>query len=62
MKVLVIFHCNEWKDYSSMRLIGVTDEWNFESAKRHIKANMGYTEQDWETYIYVEERELNVMF
>lgn len=52
--VYVIFHCNEWHEYSSMRLIGVASEENFTEVMEKIREKLGYSEQDMQDYIYWE--------
>lgn len=58
-KLYALFHCDEWKTYSSMRFIGVVDEEHLEKAKRKIKREQGYTKEDMETYIYIKEIDMN---
>lgn len=53
--VFVIFDCDQWKSKQSMRLIMVSSEEKLESNLATIKADHGYTDEDMETYIYVEE-------
>lgn len=59
MDVYVIYHCNAWKERSSFRLIGVVQERNVDEAYDVIKKECGYTNEDMETYIYVERVLLN---
>lgn len=59
MKVMVIFHCNEWQSYDSFRLIGVATKSNLKKALNKIKKVCNYTDDDMKTYIAVEEQELN---
>ena len=53
MTLYVLFHCDEWKSYSSMRFIGVVDKEHLEKSLRKIKQEQGYTKEDMETYIYM---------
>lgn len=55
----VINHCNEWHEYSSFHLIGVVDENHLEKALKQIKRDCGYSKQDMQDYIDVNEILLN---
>lgn len=55
----VLFHCDAWKSYSSMRFIGVVDEEHLEKALRKIKREQQYSNEDMETYIFDKEINLN---
>ena len=59
MKVFVINHCNEWHEYSSFKFIGVVDEDNIDFTLSQIKKECDYTDEDMETYIDINEVELN---
>lgn len=59
MKVYVINHCNEWHDYSSFRLIGVVEENELDGALEQIKKECDYNDEEMETYIDINEVELN---
>ena len=59
MKVYVLFHCDEWKSYSSYRLIGVVSELCLENAYRKIKEECNYDDEEMETYIAVEECDMD---
>lgn len=59
MQVLVWFDCDEWKSYSSCRLIGVCDKKQRNKFYDMIKESHNYNDEDMELYICVEERELN---
>lgn len=55
MQVYVIFHCDEWQSYSSMRLIGVATEEGLNNVLRTIQKECGYSNEDMDTYIYVKQ-------
>lgn len=55
----VLFHCDEWKTWSSMRFIGVVDSEHLDKSLRKIKKEQGYSKEDMETYIYIDEVALN---
>ena len=54
MLVYVIFHCNEWQEYASMRLIGTASEEQLEEVLSKIQKKLKYSDEDMEKYIYVE--------
>ena len=54
-KIYVLFHCDAWQSYESMRFIGVVTETFLDKTLRKIKKECGYSEEDMEKYIYVEE-------
>lgn len=51
MELVTIFHCNEWKEYSSFKFIGVVSEEELDSALLEIQKECNYTLEDMETYI-----------
>ena len=57
--VCVIFSCDEHQTRSSFRLIGVVYEDSIDEALKSIKEEWDYSDEDIETYIYVEYCELN---
>ena len=59
MTVYVINHCNKWHEYSGFRFIGVVDENELDNALNKIKQECDYDDNDMETYIDVNEVELN---
>lgn len=59
MRVFVIFHCDEWKSHSSMRLIGVATNSSLKHVLHVIQEKCGYSKEDMETYIYVCETTTN---
>ena len=59
MNVAVIFHCDQWQSYSSMRLIGVATQSQLPKVLRAIKKKLGYSKEDMETYIFVKECQTN---
>ncbi len=59
MTIYNIYHCNEWKEYSSFRFIGSVEESELENTWRKIKKGTKYTNEEMETYIYVDKVELN---
>ena len=59
MTVYVLFHCNEWKEYSSMRIIGVSDKSHLKRTLQAIKKECNYSKEDMETYIYIRETAMN---
>ena len=52
--VYVIFHCNQWHEYSSMRLIGVASEEGLRDVLTEIQRQLGYSDQDMDDFIHVE--------
>lgn len=54
MGVYVIFHCNQWHEYASMRLIGVTTEDKLDEVLAFIKKQLDYSDQDMVDYIHTE--------
>ena len=59
MWVFVIFHCDQWQSYSSMRLIGVATKSQLKHVLHAIKKKLRYSDDDMDTYIYVEETKTN---
>lgn len=59
MDLFVIYDCDKWKSRSSLRLIMVSDAKTLESNLATIKRDRNYTDDDMETYIFVEEVTLN---
>ena len=59
MIIYVIFHCDAWKSYSSMRLIGVCTESKLREMLRAIQEECKYTDEDMDTYIYIKEKLLD---
>ena len=59
MHLYVLYHCNQWHEYSSFRLIGVVDESACYQALKDIQEELDYTDEDMETYIHIDEMELN---
>ena len=57
--VYAFFTCDEWKSRSSMVLIAVADEGGLSAVYEDIAHKYGYSKEDMETYIYVEELDLN---
>lgn len=55
MTVYVIFHCDQWQSYESMRLIGTATDSNLVEVLNAIQKKLKYSDEDMETYIYVEE-------
>ncbi len=52
--VYVIFHCNQWHEYSSMRLIGVASEDGLRDVLTEIQRQLDYSDQDMDEFIHVE--------
>ena len=59
MWVYVIFHCDQWQSYESMRLIGVATKSSLNRVLRAIQKKLKYSDEDMETYIYVQETKTN---
>lgn len=59
MQLAVIYHCNEWQEYSSFRLIGVVDYDSEYDSLQDIQKELGYTDEEMEKYIYVQYVDLN---
>jgi len=59
MTVYVIFHCDAWKMYDSMRLIGVATKTKLDKVLKAIKKKCKYSDEDMETYIYIHETTTN---
>lgn len=59
MTLHVIYHCNEWQEYSSFRLIGIVDSDHLDKSLKKIKRECGYTNEEMNTYIFVEMVKLN---
>lgn len=59
MIVYVIFSCNEWHEYSSYRFLGVVEASNLDGAKEFIKKEWGYSDDDFNDYIAIEQCRLN---
>lgn len=53
--VYVIFHCDQWQSYESMRLIGVATEAKLTEVLLAIQEKLNYSEEDMNTYIYIKE-------
>ena len=52
MKVAVIYHCNQWQEYSSFRFIGVVALEDLGEALNKIQKECNYSDEDMNTYIY----------
>lgn len=52
--VCAIFHCNEWQEYSSFRLIGIVEEDELDSALEEIQAETGYTDEEMDKLIFID--------
>lgn len=61
-KVYIIFDCDEWKSRNSMRLIMVSDTEHLKDNLSDIKFNKNYTDEDMETYIFIQEAEINELY
>lgn len=59
MRINCIYDCDEWKSRSSMRLIALADGNHLEDVLSKIKEEHGYDDEDMETYIHIEDLELN---
>lgn len=59
LHLVVIFHCNEYKEKSSYRLIGVVSENMLNSKLEEIKKDNNYTDEDMDNYIFTESVVLN---
>lgn len=59
MELYVINHCNEWHEYSSFRLIGVVERDELDGAILQIKKECEYNEDEFNTFIDIQEIELN---
>ena len=59
LHLVVIFHCNEYKEKSSYRLIGVVSENMLNSKLEEIKKANNYTDEDMDNYIFTESVVLN---
>lgn len=59
MTLYVLFHCNEWHEYSSFKLIGVVDEAHLQEALLTIRTEQQYSIEDMKDYIHTEKIELN---
>ena len=59
MKAYVIFHCDAWKTWESMRFIGVCTETHLRKVLRAIQKTCKYSDEDLDTYIYVTETTIN---
>jgi len=59
MPVYVIFHCDQWQSYESMRLIGVATKSKLKHVLNVIKKTLHYSDEDMKTYIYIEEATTN---
>lgn len=55
MSVYVLFHCDQWQSYDSMRLIGVATKSSLKHVLHVIQKKLKYSDHDMETYIYVHE-------
>lgn len=51
MQVYIIYHCNEWQEYSSRRTIGVCEENKLVESLERIQKETGYSEEEMNTYI-----------
>lgn len=61
MEAYVIFHCDAWKSFESMRFIGVATKSRLKKVLRAIKKECEYTDEDMETYIYIRPTQINVI-
>ena len=59
MTIYCIYDCDEWKSRDSMRLICVCDDEHKADMLHAIQRDHSYTDEDMETYIFVEEMKLN---
>ena len=59
MLVYILFHCDAWQSYDSMRFIGVVTKTHLKKALRKIKKECGYTDDDMEKYIFIRETNTN---
>lgn len=59
MNLYVIYHCNQWHEYGSFRLIGVVDENHLNKALHKIQNELGYDETDMNDFIHVSDIRLN---
>ena len=50
----IIYHCNEWQEYSSFRFIAAVDDDHLEKALKKIKRECQYNNDEMEKYIYVD--------
>ena len=57
--VYVLFHCDAWQSYASMRFIGVVTEKHLDKTLRKIKRECGYSEEDMEKYVFIREATTN---
>ncbi len=57
--VFVLFHCDAWQSYDSMRFIGVVTEKHLKRTLRKIKRECGYSDEDMETYVFITETTTN---
>lgn len=57
----LFFDCDEWKTNDSMRLICVCDSEHVEQVYQEIQEDHEYTDEEMDTYIYHDVRELNVV-
>lgn len=57
--VYVIFDCDEWKSRSSMRLVCVCEPKKLAAVRDAIQAEREYTDEEMDTYIYIEKVALN---
>lgn len=55
----LFYDCDEWKSMDSMRLICVCDSEHVEEIYRQIQDEREYTNDEMETYIFHECRNLN---
>ena len=58
-KYYALFHCDEWKTYSSMRFIGVVSESRLKWALNKIKHECEYDKDELDTYVFIKEIEIN---
>ena len=58
-ELYIIYHCNQWKEYSSFVFIGVVEKDKLQSALAEIKKECKYTDSDMEDYITYNKIKLN---
>lgn len=59
MQVYVLFHCDQWQSYASMRLIGVVTKSKLKHTLHVIQKKCKYSSEDMEKYIYIIEMKTN---
>ena len=60
--VIVIYSCDEWKTYSSMRIIMISDLEHLTENLNKIKTAYNYSADDMEKYIYTEKMNINELY